>query len=531
MGLVWRAVDERLNRPVAVKTLPFAYGDPREIKRLAHEAQALAQVSSPHVVNVHDYGRDDEDGTVFVVLELVEGRTLAEVIRSGDLPTLPVLLDWAGQALRALETTHAAALLHRDIKPANIIVTGSGTLKILDFGISRFLQEVGPRGLTRTGHVIGTPEYMAPEQFRLDVQPDCRTDLFALGVVLYQLVTGELPDKDDPMPPGMTGGPDFPLLLDRLIMGMLARDPAQRPPDASTARAELARAEMVRAETTRTEAAARTHGSSATAAALPDTTAQAPAFARDLLAEARQRIEQWRGLPKSAKNDTGRRSMRRLIEEIAWPADDSLRGFDLRGAPLRFADLGGADLSGADLTGADLLNANLGGADCTGAVLHRANLRGAQMARALLTRADLSDAFLDRAMLTSARLINADLSGIQPIELHCAWADLTDASVGHAKLFRADLHRSRMCGTYLVDTTLIKGDLRDVDLSGADLSGTEFHETDLDGATLSGALWSAATVWPSGVDHLRLISSEREGDGAWLLPEVSPWPEVRPIGA
>jgi eukaryotic-like serine/threonine-protein kinase len=188
-GVVWRAHDGLLDRTVAVKLLHRDLArDPATTERFRAEAAAAAKLTHPHAVIVYDIGQT-EDGD-YLVMELVEGATLGDLLDEG--PLLPgVVASLGNQVGRALGAAHARGLVHRDVKPANILITNEGVGKVADFGIARALGDATSR-LTVTGHVMGTARYLAPEQLR-DEGIDARADVYALGLVLHQCLTGRLP--------------------------------------------------------------------------------------------------------------------------------------------------------------------------------------------------------------------------------------------------------------------------------------------------------------------------------------------------
>lgn len=241
MGEVWRAVDERLDRPVAVKVLRDHIADPEHAARFRREAKIAARLQHPGITVVHDVGSDD--GQLFIVMELLHGRDLAAMMaeRPDGLP-IDTAVSLILQAAEALQAAHADGVVHRDLKPSNLfVVKDSGRLKICDFGIAR---AVGSTLLTAAGEVFGTPPYMSPEQWR-GQQVDGRSDLYSLGCVLYELFTGQRPFAGiqegalmnqhlHEMPAGpQVIRPEVPSELDRLTLELLAKDPADRPSDAS----------------------------------------------------------------------------------------------------------------------------------------------------------------------------------------------------------------------------------------------------------------------------------------------------------
>jgi serine/threonine-protein kinase len=249
MGQVYQATDTKLNRQVALKILPEAFAsDPDRLARFQREAQVLASLNHPNIAAIH--GLEDSEGTKALVLELVEGPTLADRIAQGPIP-IDEALPIAKQMAEALEAAHEAGVIHRDLKPANIKVKGDGTVKVLDFGLAKAFQpdasdasmSMSPTisltaAATQMGMVIGTAAYMAPEQARGKVV-DKRADIFAFGVVLYEMVTGRRPfqgeDVSLTLAAVMTFEPDLDLLPETLsptlktyLLRCLAKDPKER---------------------------------------------------------------------------------------------------------------------------------------------------------------------------------------------------------------------------------------------------------------------------------------------------------------
>jgi Tol biopolymer transport system component len=196
MGEVWRARDKRIGRDVAIKVLPeFAAGDDR-VRRFEQEARAAGALNHPGLVTIFDVGK--LDGAPYIVMELLEGKTLREALGDAVPVALPLkkAVDYAIQTASALAVAHEKGIVHRDLKPENIFITADGRVKILDFGLAKLAQEMNSerdqtaeRHLTSTGMVVGTPGYMSPEQVR--AKPlDYRTDIFALGSVIYEMLSG-----------------------------------------------------------------------------------------------------------------------------------------------------------------------------------------------------------------------------------------------------------------------------------------------------------------------------------------------------
>ncbi|MEY2936901.1 MAG: hypothetical protein RL033_7650 [Pseudomonadota bacterium] len=245
MGAVYRAEHVQLQKPVALKVLNAEMAQHREAAlRFEREAMVSARIMHPHVVSANDSGRLP-DGSLYLVLEFVQGRSLRQLLEEeGRLP-IPRAVAIAGQIAEALAAAHAAEIVHRDLKPGNVMLlareSNAEFVKVLDFGLARVVgQPSGGEALTRTGAVFGTPEYMAPEQARGEVV-DHRADLYALGVILYELLAGQPPFQAPELvavlikhlqeaPPPLP--PDIPQPLARYVMSLLEKLPAQRPSDA-----------------------------------------------------------------------------------------------------------------------------------------------------------------------------------------------------------------------------------------------------------------------------------------------------------
>ncbi|MFI9327460.1 serine/threonine-protein kinase [Kitasatospora sp. NPDC052868] len=245
-GVVWAAHDRTIDRPVAVKVLSEENASDEEaVQRFIQEAKTVGSLTNPHIVTLHDYGRvqDGAWSTHYLVMELVRGRPLSDVLKDG-LPEHVLSLKWVRQVCKALDAAHRSGVVHRDIKPQNIMISESGEAKVLDFGIARLLTQ--SVGITSTGSVVGTAPYLAPECWS-GASIDGRADLYALGVLLFQLCTGRRPfTADTPVammyqhlhdtPPAVrTTDP----ALAALVAQLLAKDPADRPADAAEVRRRL----------------------------------------------------------------------------------------------------------------------------------------------------------------------------------------------------------------------------------------------------------------------------------------------------
>jgi hypothetical protein len=240
MSVVWRAYDEVLDREVAVKVLsPDVAADPAVLDRIRVEARSAARLRHPNVVEVHDYG-ETADRLPYVVMELVEGRSLAEVLTGGPLPWQSAVRVCA-QVAAALAAAHARGIVHRDVKPSNVMVTTDG-VKLVDFGISATVGEADVIG----GEVYGTPAYLAPERLAGGrVQP--ATDVYALGLLLYLTLAGCLPWRASTTtqmlkahrylePADLPIVPGLPDEVDRLVRRCLDKEPDRRPSAAEAAR-------------------------------------------------------------------------------------------------------------------------------------------------------------------------------------------------------------------------------------------------------------------------------------------------------
>lgn len=235
MGRVYRAFDRQLGRDVAIKTLTEGFaGDSEMLERFYREAAKTGMLKHPNIVTVYDLG--EQDGWPYIVMEHVAGQALDRLIQSKPPLSLAAKLSIIEQVCHALDYAHRNDVIHRDVKPANVIVQPDGVAKLLDFGIAR--QDKADRGLTRTGSVIGTIHYMAPERLR-DHPFDGRSDLFSAGVMLYQLLTGQLPfpGEDygaiqkilgDPYLPLSSCLRNYPTELDEIVARSLAKDPDHR---------------------------------------------------------------------------------------------------------------------------------------------------------------------------------------------------------------------------------------------------------------------------------------------------------------
>ncbi len=259
MGAVYRAEDTELQRQVALKVLPEAFAhDPERLARFRQEARSLAALNHPNIVSI--YSVEEADGTRFLTMELVEGDSLAQLVARGGLD-LEQFFDISIPLSEALAAAHEEGVVHRDLKPANVMVTRRGEVKVLDFGLAKRLQTEPAQGgegqalptvtqLTQEGLIVGTVAYMSPEQAE-GKEVDPRSDIFSLGVLLYEMATGTRPFggdsnvsmlasilKDRPSPV-TESREELPIHLGRIIRRCLEKDPERRYQSAKDVRNEL----------------------------------------------------------------------------------------------------------------------------------------------------------------------------------------------------------------------------------------------------------------------------------------------------
>lgn len=247
MADVYEGQDTLLNRSVAIKVLHSQFSaDEAFVKRFRREAQAAANLSHPNIVGIYDWGQ--AGGTYFIVMEIVDGRSLRDVLKSEGALLSRRATEIAAETAAALSVAHSAGLVHRDVKPGNILLAKDGTVKVTDFGIARAWDD--SQELTRTGAVMGTATYFSPEQAQ-GASADERSDVYALGVVLYEMLTGRPPFMgDSPMsvafqhvsteaPPPSSLNPDVPESLDGVVAKALRKDPSARYQTAEEMRQDL----------------------------------------------------------------------------------------------------------------------------------------------------------------------------------------------------------------------------------------------------------------------------------------------------
>src|ERR687895_717163 len=246
MADVYLAEDEELGRRVAIKILNDRHAnDDQFVERFRREAKNAAGLSHPNIVSIYDRGQ--AEGTYYIAMEYIEGRTLKDLILArGPLP-VDQAVPYARQILGAVRFAHRKGIVHRDIKPHNVLVDTDGRLKVTDFGIAR----AGTSQMTEAGSIIGTAQYLSPEQAR-GASVDARSDLYSVGIVLYEMLTGSVPFTGDtpveiamkhlskvPEPPSAKR-PEIPRALDQVVLRALAKDPDDRYGSAEEFDAELA---------------------------------------------------------------------------------------------------------------------------------------------------------------------------------------------------------------------------------------------------------------------------------------------------
>jgi eukaryotic-like serine/threonine-protein kinase len=230
---VARAFDPMIGRTVAIKLFPreLASGEGRE--RFFKEARVVGQLSHPSIIAVHDMGIEEASSTPYLVMEFVEGQPLERILDKGNVP-YPRASAWAAEVAVALGVAHRKGVIHGDVKPANVLVTEEGRIKLMDFGMARLASRD-----SKDTPLLGTPAYWCPEQV-LGKPQDARSDIFSLGIVLYEMVTGHRPFDSDslqgicsrilsstPLPPSHSN-PSIPTGFDELVASCLAKDPARR---------------------------------------------------------------------------------------------------------------------------------------------------------------------------------------------------------------------------------------------------------------------------------------------------------------
>ncbi|WP_432541147.1 Stk1 family PASTA domain-containing Ser/Thr kinase [Kineococcus sp. SYSU DK002] len=312
MGVVYRAEDERLDRAVALKVLRADLAhDPTARSRFVREAKSAARLTHPGVVAVLDQGVDHEGGTetAYLVMELVDGRTLRDVVLDKGALTPGEALGVTADVLDALAEAHRKGVLHRDVKTANVLVAHDGRVKVADFGLARAASSGGQSTTVGMGDLMGTAEYLAPEQLEAG-EPDARSDVYGVGVMLFEMLTGAPPFTGDSpftiaykhvheaVPPPSTKVPGLPTALDALVLDALAKDPDERPADAGEMLEQL---RAVRSSLTPEQLATR--AARPAAAATPGSTTRLGAVA----------AQEPAGAAPAGEPHEGRRSRRGLL--------------------------------------------------------------------------------------------------------------------------------------------------------------------------------------------------------------------------
>jgi serine/threonine-protein kinase len=246
MATVYLAQDQELGRSVAIKILNERHANEQFVERFRQEAKNAASLSHPNIVSIYDRG--EAEGTYYIAMEYLDGHNLKELILEKGPSPIPVAIDYARQILSALKFAHRHGIVHRDIKPHNVVVDPDGQLKVTDFGIAR----AGASQMTEVGSIIGTAQYLSPEQAR-GAPVDPTSDLYSLGIVLYELLTGTVPFNGEtpveiamkhlqatPEPPSAKR-PDVPPELDQIVLRALAKNPRDRFQSAEEMDSELAR--------------------------------------------------------------------------------------------------------------------------------------------------------------------------------------------------------------------------------------------------------------------------------------------------
>lgn len=246
MGAVYRAVDRRLGREVALKLLhPWTVGDDGSAARFEREARSAAAISHPNVVAVYDFGRSEQDA--YLVMELLGEGTLRDVLSERGPLSPEDAVDLARQIAEGVAEAHRHGLTHRDLKPSNVLLAADGRPKVADFGLAR---SEGAEAITDAGQAVGSVHYLSPEQARGE-RAGPPSDVYSLGIILYELLTGQVPfdaptavavaykHVNEEPPPPSTLRPDVPDWLDLLVLRCLAKHPAERPSDAGALAVEL----------------------------------------------------------------------------------------------------------------------------------------------------------------------------------------------------------------------------------------------------------------------------------------------------
>jgi eukaryotic-like serine/threonine-protein kinase len=342
MGVVYKALDSVLERPVAVKTVDITlereYADKYE-KRFYQEARAAGSLNHPNIVTIHDVGKAGD--VVFMAMEYIEGVELRTLIGEGQPLRVPQAVSIAAQVAEGLAYAHQRGVVHRDIKPANIMVVAQGPVKITDFGIARMR---GARDLTQTGMLLGSPKYMSPEQV-IGKRADHRSDIFSLGVILYEMLCGVAPFNGENVtalmyqivnfvPPAPSGvNAQVPELLDYIVAKMIAKPLEERYAEAADLARDLRECERQLAAAA---PAASAVGAAQTQPLRPASTTPTPPPQPKLLDAAEKNSVLAQSVIRTREAD-------RVVEQAAPPPAHGLAAsFDSAEATQRLASLTGA---------------------------------------------------------------------------------------------------------------------------------------------------------------------------------------------
>jgi len=433
MGIVVAGRHVELDELRAIKLMnPAELRNVGSTERFVREARNAVRLKSEHVAKVHDIGRLDS-GAPFIVMEYLEGLDLHTLLQKKGAQPMELAVLYVLQACDAIAEAHAAGIIHRDLKPANLFLTtrpnGSACVKVLDFGLSKLTNPaISPAQspLTETKDVMGTPYYMSPEQLRATRDADARTDIWALGVILYELITGKRPFpggtvpevcaailERDPKPPS-TYKPGLHPKVEGVILRCLSRDRNTRIATVEDLVRELLPWSAVDSPPSSRKPLGRTSdrpsrpdiGPASPRANKPQRASDNPQRGSDnppAQPDAFAPTVPKRPPPKAADAKPAAPPPKEARERAIERRDPiQLARRDLRGQ-----DFSGKDLAGADLTGADLSNVKLIGADLTRAVLREACLTGADLSFATLLGADLRSAKLNGARFFLAKLVGA----------------------------------------------------------------------------------------------------------------------------
>ena len=536
-GIVYRARDILIERNVAIKMLHshLAASQQRQ-RRFKREATVLADLNHPNIATVLKYDTLP-DSRPFVVMEFLEGKTLEETLAETGLLAIVDAVSVFIDTCDALDFAHAKGVVHRDIKPSNLMLVkdhhGQTAVKVLDFGLAKIFSLYGDTNLTRTGETIGTPNYMSPEQCR-GMALDQRSDVYSLGCVMYEAITGVKPVSGDcyydcmqrhvsgdVIPPSVAArGGNVGVELEQIIMHAMARDPENRYQDAAGLKSDLESLASTMSNSKGVSARKtgrydrkdwkRLNQGSMSKNRLVVLGGFAACFAVvgllvGLLVPVNVDIKNKEG--KTIYSMTGRLG----DGQKAAVLEANRKGIDLENAYLDGADLSGLSIDNSMLIGASLVGAklkgtrfvrgpsdknvlemaNLSGADLTGAVL-KTQLLEDNFSRATLVKADL-DGGLDYDNFSEANLAHANIrnnsSGRQPTTFEKA--NLSNATL-RGWFSETDFRRANLQNADLSNTIFNGCDFSDADLTGADFRGSDVKWCTFTGAKLTGTKFEGA---------------------------------------